>query len=118
MMVAPGSGMYGHAYALLYATSLTSTTMSTSAMSTPPAPSQPAGEEGSFFDNILTPGSSLNSTFLAILDTVFAALLCILLSLVWLTGSIHFVFLVLIELGLWGSVKWYYSFISVQQFCS
>ncbi|TFL00556.1 ER protein Pkr1-domain-containing protein [Pterulicium gracile] len=81
--------------------------MSTSAMSTPPAPSQSAGEEGSFFDNILTPGSSLNSTFLAILDTVFAALLCILLSLVWLTGSIHFVFLVLIELGLWGSVKWF-----------
>ena len=76
-------------------------------MSTTPALSQATGAEGSFLDNILTPGSSLNSTFLAILDTVFAALLCILFSLVWFTGSIHFVFLVAIELALWVSVKWF-----------
>ncbi|THV03286.1 Pkr1-domain-containing protein [Dendrothele bispora CBS 962.96] len=61
----------------------------------------------SFFSNILTPGSSLHPTFLLILDACFAALLIILLGLLFATRSIHFVALTAIELALWASVKWF-----------
>ena len=61
----------------------------------------------SFFDNILKPGSSLNPTFLAVLDGAFALLFIILASLAFLTsGNIHLFFLMTIELALWASVKW------------
>jgi ER protein Pkr1 len=61
----------------------------------------------SFFDNVLKPGSSFHPTFLLILDGVFAFLLVILLALAFMTsGNIHLIFLTVIELGLWASVKW------------
>lgn len=64
--------------------------------------------EESFFSNLLKPGSSLNPTFLAILDGAFACLFCVLLGLAYLTsGNPHMFALMGIELGLWASVKWY-----------
>lgn len=61
----------------------------------------------SFWPDILKPGSSLNPTFLAALDGIFAALLLVLLSLAYLTsGNPHLFALTGIELGLWASVKW------------
>ncbi|KAJ3807735.1 hypothetical protein EV368DRAFT_28878, partial [Lentinula lateritia] len=61
----------------------------------------------SFFSDILKPGSSLHPTFLLILDAIFFALLLTLLGLVFATaGNIHLIFLTVIELGLWASVKW------------
>lgn len=61
----------------------------------------------SFFSNILTPGSSLHPTFILILDASFAALFAVLVGLLFLTsGNIHFFALIMIELCLWGSVKW------------
>ncbi|KAJ7774336.1 hypothetical protein DFH07DRAFT_732836 [Mycena maculata] len=66
--------------------------------------------EGSFFADILKPGSSLHPQFLFVLDLTFASLLFILLSLVVLTsGNLHIFALIAIELGLWVSVKWYRS---------
>ncbi|KAF9057402.1 ER protein Pkr1-domain-containing protein [Panaeolus papilionaceus] len=62
----------------------------------------------SFFSNILTPGSSLHPTFILILDASFAALFAVLVGLLFLTsGNIHFFALIMIELCLWGSVKWF-----------
>ena len=62
---------------------------------------------GGFFSNILTPGSSLNPTFLRILDAAFIALLLVFILLLFLTGgSVHMVFLIVIEGCLWVSVKW------------
>ncbi|KAF9468932.1 hypothetical protein BDZ94DRAFT_1244957 [Collybia nuda] len=64
----------------------------------------------SFFFNILKPGSSLNPTFLAILDGAFAILFCVFLGLAYLTsGNPHIFALMGIELGLWASVKWFIS---------
>jgi hypothetical protein len=63
--------------------------------------------ESSFFDTILTPGSSLHPTFLLVLDGAFAALFLVLTSLAFLTaGNVHILALMGIELALWGSVKW------------
>ena len=60
------------------------------------------------FSTLLKPGSSLNPTFLLVLDGAFATLLVIFLSLLYLTnGSLHIAALVGIEFCLWGSVKWY-----------
>jgi uncharacterized membrane protein len=59
-----------------------------------------------FLDNILKPGSSLNPTFLAILDGAFAFLFFILGFLAFFTRSIHVFFLIGIEVALWASVKW------------
>ncbi|KAH8118328.1 hypothetical protein DFH11DRAFT_1566839 [Phellopilus nigrolimitatus] len=57
---------------------------------------------------LLKPGSSLNPTFLLVLDGAFAALLCIFISLLFLlSGSLHIVALIGIELCLWASVKWF-----------
>ncbi|KAK0206151.1 hypothetical protein DFS33DRAFT_562805 [Desarmillaria ectypa] len=62
----------------------------------------------SFLSQILTPGSSLHPTFLLILDLSFAALLVVLVFLLFLTsGSVHFIGLIGIELALWASVKWF-----------
>lgn len=66
----------------------------------------------SFFSNILKPGSSLNPTFLAILDGAFICLFFVLVVLAYLTsGNLHIFALLVIELGLWASVKWYTNFI-------
>ncbi|KAJ2990129.1 hypothetical protein NUW54_g8568 [Trametes sanguinea] len=63
---------------------------------------------GGFFSNILTPGSSLNPTFLLILDGAFGLLLVVLLSLFVITHwNIHLLFLMVIEGCLWASVKWF-----------
>ncbi|ESK97435.1 pkr1p [Moniliophthora roreri MCA 2997] len=62
----------------------------------------------SFFSEILKPGSSLHPTFLLILDVAFAALLVILLGLLFATnGNVHIGGLIVIELCLWASVKWF-----------
>ncbi|KIJ56635.1 hypothetical protein M422DRAFT_238253 [Sphaerobolus stellatus SS14] len=66
----------------------------------------------SLFDNslvshILTPGSTLNPTFLLIVDCVLGLLLFILITLLFATkGNLHFLALSFITVGLWGSVKW------------
>lgn len=68
---------------------------------------QSEGDE-SFFANILTPGSSLNPKFLAILDGAFLFLLLVLIFLAILTsGNRHILALIAIELALWTSVKWF-----------
>ena len=65
-------------------------------------------QSGSLFGGILEPGSSLNPTFLLIVDGVFAALFVVLVALAVLTrGNVHLIVLTFIELGLWASVKWY-----------
>ncbi|KAG7445874.1 uncharacterized protein BT62DRAFT_1076293 [Guyanagaster necrorhizus] len=62
----------------------------------------------SFLSQILTPGSSLHPTFLLTLDLSFAALLLVLVLLLFLTSSnVHFIGLIGIELALWASVKWF-----------
>lgn len=62
---------------------------------------------GGFFSNILTPGSSLNPTFLLIVDSALASLLFVFISLLYLSGgNSHFIFLIVIEGCLWASVKW------------
>lgn len=71
-------------------------------MSTPDAP-----DEESFLANILKPGSSLNPTFLFIVDGAFTFLLLVFITLAFLTsGNIHIFVLMGIELALWASVKW------------
>ncbi|EIW61804.1 uncharacterized protein TRAVEDRAFT_82300, partial [Trametes versicolor FP-101664 SS1] len=64
-------------------------------------------ERDGFLDNILTPGSSLNPTFLFIVDGALGLLLVVLLSLFILTrGNMHLLFLMIIECCLWASIKW------------
>ncbi|KAF8219975.1 hypothetical protein L208DRAFT_1336477 [Tricholoma matsutake] len=64
--------------------------------------------EESFINTILKPGSSLNPTFLAVLDGAFACLFSVLLVLAFLTsGNIHVFVLLGIEFSLWASVKWF-----------
>jgi len=68
-------------------------------------------QSGSLFGGILEPGSSLDPTFLLIVDGVFAALFVVLVALAVLTrGNVHLIVLTFIELGLWASVKWYVIF--------
>lgn len=75
---------------------------------------EPGDPPGSFFSDILTPGSSLNPTFLAILDGAFVILFLVLTTLAYLTaGNPHMFALMGIELGLWASVKWCVSFVMV-----
>jgi hypothetical protein len=63
--------------------------------------------ESSFFSNILQPGSSLNPSFLFIVDCILGSLLIVLLSLACLTsGNLHIFALIAIELALWASIKW------------
>lgn len=76
-------------------------------MSTPNSPQANAPTEESFIANILKPGSSLDPTFLLIVDGAFASLFIVLATLAFLTaGNIHIFALVGIELALWASVKW------------
>ena len=68
------------------------------------------------FSNILAHGSSLNPTFLLIVDGVLGSLLLVLLSLLWVSsGNLHVFALVLIELCLWTSIKWCEKYISFEQ---
>ncbi|KAG8711284.1 hypothetical protein FRC11_003215 [Ceratobasidium sp. 423] len=60
------------------------------------------------FTEILKPGSSRHPVFLMIVDGALALLLSVLLSLLYLTsGNLHVVALIMIELCLWGSIKWF-----------
>ena len=69
-------------------------------------PEEPQSD--SLFGGILEPGSSLNPTFLLVVDGVFATLFVVLVALAVLTrGNVHLIVLTFIELGLWASVKWY-----------
>ena len=62
----------------------------------------------SFLSNILRPGSSLQPTFLIIVDCTFLLLLLIFITLALVTsGNLHVLILMAIELCLWASVKWY-----------
>ncbi|CDO74113.1 hypothetical protein BN946_scf185043.g163 [Trametes cinnabarina] len=64
--------------------------------------------DGGFFSNILTPGSSLNPTFLLLLDGAFGLLLVVLFALFVITHwNVHLLFLMVIEGCLWASVKWF-----------
>ncbi|OSD01839.1 hypothetical protein PYCCODRAFT_1468399 [Trametes coccinea BRFM310] len=75
---------------------------------TSPATEVSSNDDGGFFSNILTPGSSLNPTFLLILDGAFGLLLVVLFSLFVITHwNIHLLFLMVIEGCLWASVKWF-----------
>ncbi|KAF9780295.1 hypothetical protein BJ322DRAFT_330125 [Thelephora terrestris] len=61
-----------------------------------------------FFGTILEPGSSFSPTFLLTVDGSFTALFVVLVTFAVLTrGNFHLVFLTLIELALWASVKWF-----------
>ncbi|KAH9894190.1 ER protein Pkr1-domain-containing protein [Cubamyces lactineus] len=81
---------------------------SPSALADLPNATPESTSDGGFFSNILTPGSSLNPTFLRILDGAFALLFAVLFSLFILTrGNIHLLFLMVIECCLWASVKWF-----------
>ena len=69
-----------------------------------PSPS----DNDDFLSNILTPGSSLNPTFLFVVDGVLALLAVTLVSLVIATGgNVHLIGLLFIELALWASIKWW-----------
>ena len=60
-----------------------------------------------FFSGILAPGSSLNPTFLLVLDGALATLLVVLLSLFVITKyNPHLLFLSVIGICLWASIKW------------
>ncbi|KAH9173423.1 hypothetical protein EDB89DRAFT_2068871 [Lactarius sanguifluus] len=71
------------------------------------------GEDTSVNDNdflsaVLTPGSSLTPTFLLLVDGVLALLALTLVSLIVVSGgSVHPIALLLIELALWVSIKWF-----------
>ena len=70
--------------------------------------SSTVSSQDSLFASLLKPGSSLHPTFLRILDGAFATLLAIFITLLYLlSGNVHIVFLIIIELCLWASVKWY-----------
>jgi ER protein Pkr1 len=57
--------------------------------------------------NILAPGSTLNPTFLLVVDGSLALLALTLLSLVVATGgNVHLIALLVIEFALWVSIKW------------
>lgn len=57
---------------------------------------------------ILAPGSSLNPTFLLVLDGTLATLLLVLLGLFVVTNyNFHLLFLSIIEICLWASIKWF-----------
>jgi hypothetical protein len=70
--------------------------------------SSPSPSDGeSFLANILKPGSSLNPTFLLIVDGAFTFLLLVFIALAFMTGgNMHIFGLMGVELALWVSVKW------------
>lgn len=56
---------------------------------------------------VLTPGSSRYPLWIALLNVAFAALFCVFLGLLWVTGgNFHIFVLIGIEGCLWGSVQW------------
>ncbi|KZT62923.1 hypothetical protein CALCODRAFT_478821 [Calocera cornea HHB12733] len=61
----------------------------------------------SFVSDILTPGSSLRPQFLLALDVVLGFLFFVFVSLFLLTWSLHFLVLMVIVVGLWGSIKFF-----------
>ena len=66
-----------------------------------------AAADNDFLSNILAPGSSLNPTFLLIVDVVLALLSFTLGSLAIVTGgNVHLIALLFITLALWVSIKW------------
>ena len=66
-----------------------------------------SSSDSDFLSNILEPGSSLNPTFLLVVDGVLALLSLTLGSLVFITGgNIHLIALLFIALALWVSIKW------------
>ena len=66
------------------------------------------GSDDSVWGSVLEPGSSFNPIFLLVVDGAFASLFVVLVALALLTRcNIHIIFLTLIELALWASVKWY-----------
>lgn len=84
--------------------------------STVPAAAQEGDGRDGFLDNILTPGSSLNPTFLFIVDGALGLLLVVLLSLFILTrGNLHLLFLMVIECCLWASIKWYVEIVNAPE---
>ncbi|GBE79157.1 hypothetical protein BKA93DRAFT_823946 [Sparassis latifolia] len=79
-----------------------------SSNSTSNSPSSPTTEDNSLFATLLTPGSSLHPTLLFVLDVAFFALFLVLAGLALATqGNLHVLSLIGIEMGLWGSVKWF-----------
>ena len=66
-----------------------------------------ADSDSDFLSNILAPGSSLNPTFLLVVDVVLASLSLTLGSLAIVTGgNVHLIALLFIALALWVSIKW------------
>jgi hypothetical protein len=67
----------------------------------------PSAVDNDFLSNILAPGSSLNPTFLLVVDVVLALLSLTLGSLAIVTGgNVHLIALLFITLALWVSIKW------------
>ena len=63
--------------------------------------------DSDFLSNIFAPGSSLNPTFLLVVDVVLALLSLTLGSLAIVTGgNVHLIALLFITLALWVSIKW------------
>jgi hypothetical protein len=72
-----------------------------------PSATGPDSGDNDFLSNILTPGSSLNPSFLLIVDVVLALLSLTLGSLAIVTGgNVHLIALLFIALALWVSIKW------------
>jgi hypothetical protein len=72
-----------------------------------PQRASPSPSDSDFFSNILAPGSSLNPTFLLVVDGVLALLFVTLGTLVSVTGgNLHLIALLFIVLALWVSIKW------------
>lgn len=70
-------------------------------------PQRASPSDSDFLSNILEPGSSLNPTFLLVVDGVLALLSLTLGSLVFITrGNVHLIALLFIALALWVSIKW------------
>lgn len=73
-----------------------------------PSPLSPPPGGEFFFTNILNSGSSLDQTFLLIVDGTFTFLLLVFIALAFITaGNIHIFALMGVELALWASVKWF-----------
>ncbi len=69
--------------------------------------SPPAAADSDFLSDILAPGSSLNPSFLLVVDVVLALLSLTLGSLAIATGgNFHLIALLFIALALWVSIKW------------
>src|SRR6266852_4633965 len=63
--------------------------------------------DSDFLSNILTPGSSLNPSFLLVVDVVLALLSLTLGSLAIATGgNVHLIALLFIALSLWLRSRW------------